>query len=177
MNFKEYLVKRKLRASEKAVIFLLYLSAVLFLLCCIMYLRILGGAENLLAVGGFYLAYVLSSRLKKEYEYIFVEDSVDIDVIMNESKRKQLITFSVKEIEVMASMKDENHNGRLNEQFDRVIDATTGRECANVYFVILDNKGKTIVKFEPTMSCLEYMKQYAPRKIFITDTDEDNDFE
>lgn len=178
MDFKEYLVKRRLRLAEKTVIALLYLSALLFAMCCFMYLgKYLGGIENLLIVGGFYLAYILSAKLKKEFEYTIVEDSVDIDVIFNESKRKSLISFSVKNIEVMASMKDVNHNDRLKEHFDRVIDASTWKKDANVYFVILESKGKTIIKFEPSLSCLEYMKKYAPDKIHIYDTDDDGEFE
>ncbi|MBR5218666.1 MAG: hypothetical protein IKV89_02945 [Clostridia bacterium] len=178
MNYKEYLVKRKLGAAERLVTVLLYFGAFMLALCCLYYLRVLGGAENLLAVGAFYLAYVLASRLKKEFEYIIVEDSLDIDVIFNASKRKNLISFSVKQIEVMAAITDEKYNGRLKENFDKVIDASTWKKGALVYFAILENKGqKTIVKFEPSLSCLEYMKKYAPDKIHISEAAEDNEFE
>lgn len=178
MDFKEYLVKRKLGTAEILVTVLLYFGAFMLALCCLYYLRVLGGAETLLAVGGFYLAYILAGRLKKEFEYIIVEDSVDIDVIFNASKRKNLISFSVKQIEVMAAINDENYNGRLKESFDKVIDASTWKKGAAVYFAILEHKGqKTIVKFEPSVSCLEYMKKYAPDKIHISNAAEDNEFE
>lgn len=178
MDFKEYLVKRKLGAVERMVSVMLYFAAFMFMLCCLSYLRMLGGVESLLAVGGFYLAYMLSSRLKKEFEYTMVEDSVDIDVIFNESKRKNLVSFSVKEIEIMAAMKDTKYNGRLKENFDKVVDASTHKTNATVYFVIFDNKGqRTIVKFEPSVSCLEYMKKYAPDKIHINAAAEEDEFE
>ncbi|MBQ8391225.1 MAG: hypothetical protein IJX50_01605 [Clostridia bacterium] len=178
MNYKEYLVKRKLGAAEILATVMLYFAAFMLALCCLYYLRMLGGIESLLAVGAFYLAYILASRLKKEFEYIIVEDSVDIDVIFNASKRKNLISFSVKQIEVMAAMNDTKYNSRLKEQFDKVIDASTWKKGAVVYFTILEHKGqKTIVKFEPSASCLEYMKKYAPDKIHISEATEDSDFE
>lgn len=178
MNYKEYLVKRKLGAAEILAMVMLYFAAFMLALCCLYYLRMLGGIESLLAVGAFYLAYILASRLKKEFEYIIVEDSVDIDVIFNASKRKNLISFSVKQIEVMAAMNDTKYNSRLKKQFDKVIDASTWKKGAVVYFAILEHKGqKTIVKFEPSASCLEYMKEYAPDKIHISEATEDSDFE
>lgn len=178
MDFKEYLVKRKLGTAEKLVTVMLYFAAFMLALCCLYYLRMLGGAENILAVGGFYLAYILSSRLKKEFEYTIVEDSVDIDVIFNKSKRKNLVSFSVKDIEVMAAIKDEKYKGRLNGRFDKIIDASTWKKDATVYFVIFENKGqKTILKFEPSVSCLEYMKKYAPDKIHISVAVEEDEFE
>ncbi len=178
MNYKEYLVKRKLGAAEMLLTVLLYFAAFMLALCCLYYLRGLGGVASLLAVGAFYLAYMLASKLKKEFEYIIVEESVDIDVIFNASKRKNLISFSVKQIEVMAAMTDEKYNGRLKENFDKVIDASTWKKGAAVYFTILENQGqKTIVKFEPSFSCLEYMKKYAPDKIHISNAAEDNEFE
>ena len=178
MDFKEYLVKRKLGIEEKLVTVMLYFAAFMLAMCCIYYLRILGGAETLLAAGAFYLAYILSSRLKKEFEYIMVENSVDIDVIFNESKRKNLVSFSMKDIEIMASMKDEKYSGRLKEHFDKVIDATTRRKDTIVYFVIFEDKGqKTILKFEPSVSCLEYMKKYAPKKVFIYEGHSENEYE
>ncbi len=178
MNYKEYLVKRKLGAAEILVTVMLYFAAFMLALCCLYYLRMLGGIESLLAAGAFYLAYILASRLKKEFEYIIVEDSVDIDVIFNASKRKNLISFSVKQIEVMAAINDAKYNSRLKEQFDKVIDASTWKKGAVVYFTILENKGqKTIVKFEPSLACLEYMKKYAPDKIHISTAADDNEFE
>ncbi len=178
MNYKEYLVKRKLGIAEILATVMLYFAAFMLALCCLYYLRMLGGIESLLAVGAFYLAHILSSRLKKEFEYIIVEDSVDIDVIFNASKRKNLISFSVKQIEVMAAVNDTKYNSRLKEQFDKVIDASTWKKGAAVYFAILENKGqKTIVKFEPSLSCLEYMKKYAPDKIHISTAANDNEFE
>lgn len=167
MDFQEYLVKRKLGTAEKAVTVLLYVAAFFFMLCCVVYLRF-GGVESLLAVAGYWGAYILASRLKKEFEYVCTEHLVDIDVIFNESKRKSLISFSVKKVEILASVKDDMYKHLLNGQFDSVIDATTWRKDATVYFAVLEKEGKRVlVKFEPPLKCLEYLKAYAPSKVKI----------
>ena len=172
MDFQEHLVKRKLGASERIVTVLLYVAAFFFMLCCITYLRGLAGVENLLAVGGFWGAYILASRLKKEFEYVCTEDMVDIDVIFNASKRKSLISFSVKKAEIIASMKDDMYKHLRQAQFDTVIDATTLTKDAAVYFAVVEKEGKRLlVKFEPPLKCLEYLKVYAPSKVKIYNPD------
>ena len=179
MNYKEYLIKRNIGAMERIAIILLYVAAFFVMLCCFTFLNFLGGVQGIIAVGAFFLAYFLAGKLKKEFEYTFMDDSVDIDIIYNQSRRKKLISFSVKDVELIASMKDEAHNHRRKEDFDKVIDASSWRADVAVYFVILHHQGqKTAIKFEPPYSCLKLMKKYAPDKVFISDSDVvDNDFE
>lgn len=167
MDFNEYMIKRNKGAKEILLTALLYIAAAILALASLIFLSSFGGIGLLLACGFFYGAYKLSSRMNKEFEYICTEDNIDIDVIMNTSSRKRLISFSIKEVELIASVRDGNYNSRLNEHFSKVIDATTARRDANVYFAIVDKKERTLVKFEPPYSILSNLRKYAPSKVHI----------
>lgn len=169
MEFNEYMIKRNKTGMEKFLSFLLYVAATILSVIGFTFLAGAGlGSISLLLVCGLYFgAHKLSARMNKEFEYICTEDNIDIDVIMNTSSRKRLISFSIKDVEVIASVKDDNYKQRLNEEFVKKIDATTSRKDANVYFAIVDKKGKTLVMFEPPYSILSNLYKFAPSKVHI----------
>lgn len=170
MEFNEYMIKKNKTTKEIFLSLLLYIAAAILSGIGFVALTMvgLGSLALLLVCGLFYGAFKLSSKMNKEFEYICTEDTIDIDVIMNATSRKRLISFSIKEVELIASVNDENYKTRLNEQFEKVIDATTARKDANVYFAIVEKKGKTLVKFEPPHSILSNLHKYAPSKVRIT---------
>lgn len=171
MNFNEYMIKRKKGAKEILLSILLYIAATLvsFFIFAFAFGRVnsLGGILLLAVVGAYYGAFWLSSRMNREFEYIITGDSVDVDVIMNAKTRKRLVSFSVDEIVVLASEKDNMHNAPLKESFDKTFDATSGSKEANVYFAVLDKNEKTLLRFEPTYRMLENLRKYSPSKVHI----------
>ena len=167
MEYKEYLIKRNKNSIEKVLTLLLYLAATVLAFPCFTLLMGFGGIGLLLAVGMYYGAHKISARFNREYEYTITGDGVDIDVIYNKTSRKRLISFSVREAIVLASVKDENHKHYLNGTFDKEISATTNRKDANVYFAVVEADGKILVKFEPPHTALEILKKHAPSKVFM----------
>lgn len=173
MEFNEYMIKRKKGVKEKLLSVLIYFAAtVVALALLVMFLGKAGGFGGILllaVVGVYFGAFKLSSRMNKEFEYIITGDSLDIDVIMNTTARKRLLTFSVEDIEILASVKDSAYNSILNQQFEKTIDATSGRRDANVYFAVIDKTSKILLKFEPTYTMLTNLRKYSPSKIHIYD--------
>ena len=169
MDFKEYLVKRNKSVVERILTVLIYLSALVLSCVCLFKIPSVAGFGALLAVGCFYGAYRLSSRFKREYEYIITGDSVDIDVIYNAANRKRLISFSIKDVRILAAINDVNYTQMAKGSFGKTIDATTNRKDANIYFAILEKNGGTLVKFEPPYAALEMLKKHAPSKVVISE--------
>lgn len=167
MEYKEYLVKRNKNGKEKFLTLLLYFAATILAVICLSLLMGFGGIGLLLAVGMYFGAHKISARFNREYEYTITGDGVDIDVIYNKTSRKRLISFSVREVAVLASVKDENHKHYLNGAFDKEISATTNSKDANVYFAVMEADGRTLVKFEPPHRALEILKKHAPSKVFM----------
>lgn len=167
MEYKEYLVKRNKSIKEKILTVLLYLAATVLAFLCFVLLLNLGGIGLLLAVGMYFGAHKISAKFNREYEYTITGDGVDIDVIYNKTSRKRLISFSAREADVIASVKDENYKHYLNGTFDKEISATTNSKDANVYFAVVEANGRTLVKFEPPRAALEMLKKHAPSKVFM----------
>lgn len=173
MEFNEYMIKRNKGVKGILLSVLLYFAATaVALLLLVIFLskaRGFGGVMMFAIIIVYFAAYKFSSKMNKEFEYILTGDSLDIDVIMNATSRKRLITVGVEDIEVLASVKDIAHNARLNEKFDKVIDATSRRKDANVYFAVVNKNCKILIKFEPPYTMLTNLRKYSPSKICIYD--------
>jgi len=103
--FKEQLVAKKRTIKDYILVILIMLVAIVLLLFVIPML----GTFSLLAVALILFGtYWLIQRFDIEYEYILTNDELDVDKIIGKSKRKKLLTVSVKEFEIMAHV-----NGKL----------------------------------------------------------------
>ncbi len=169
MNFHEYIIKRKKGPKEILLSILIYLGAsVLAVVPLILLLPTgLASVAALLSFGCFFIAHKISSGMNKEYEYIFTQDNICVDVIMNASRRKRLISFSLAETDIIAPVEDDNYKAELNAKYDKVIDATSRSEHVTVYFAVISAERRTLVKFEPPHAVLEELFKYAPSKIKI----------
>lgn len=167
MEFKEYMIKREPNLKDTLITVLAYILAIVIGVSLFPILMIFGGLALLVVVGLLYFAYHFTSRFKKEFEYIVTEDCIDIDVIMNKSKRKRLLTFNIAQMEIIASVKDTNYNHMLKRSFDKTIDATSRKSDANVYFALVEKNGKTLLKFEPPREMLEMIQRYSRSKVHI----------
>ena len=167
MAFKEHMVKREIGIKDIFIILIVNIVAVVLGVIAFSYVAKFGGIALLVAVGVVYFSYLFASRRKKEFEYICTDDNMDIDVIMNKSKRKRLLSFDISHTEIIAPVKDEQYKHMLEKNFDRKIDATSKRKGAIVYFAIIEKDEKTLLKFEPTREILEILQRYARSKVHI----------
>jgi len=109
------------------------------------------------------LVWFLISRLNVEYEYLYVNGDLDIDKIMNKSKRKRIFSTNVKEMELLAPL----GCPRL-DQFGnvKVINLSSGQADARLYAMIVANGGQTAkLIFEPNDTIIEGLFMLAPRKV------------
>ncbi len=166
MTFNEHIIQRKRDSKEIVISVILYLAATVLAALSIMFLIMLPQIAVLIAALFYYLAYRISSNMKKEFEYIFTQDSVTIDVIMNASRRKRLLTFNAAELEILAPI--EGLSTIRNTNFEKTIDATSKSKIAAVYYAVVSKEDKRIlVKFEPPYSFLKEFYKYAPSKITL----------
>ena len=70
----------------------------------------------LISGGLAYGAYVLKNNQRIEYDYTFTNGILDIAKIINNSKRKKLLSLDVKEFEVVAPISDEGFKRMLNHK-------------------------------------------------------------
>ena len=169
MAYKEYMIKKQKDVGAKLFTVLMYVAAsVISIIAFLLLMPIgFGSAVALIIAGAFYGAYRLSGNMNKEFEYIVTEDIIDVDVIVNKSKRKRLISFNLESVKVLADINDAQFKHYLNESFDTVIDATSGRKDKKVYFAIVEKTNKVLVKMELTESIVQGLYEISPSKIHI----------
>lgn len=106
---------------------------------------------------------IMFQRLKVEYEYLFVNGDLDIDKIMNKSRRKKMFSANVADMELLAPI----DTAQLRQfQNARTYDFTSGTGQGNEYAMIVSDQGelKKIV-FEPNDMIIEGFFLMAPRKV------------
>ncbi len=131
---------------------------------CIM----IGLATNvLITISGLLLeliAYLLKLNCKIEYEYLYLDKELSIDMIKNQAKRKKLVKYSVSTLQVMAP----SDSARL-EQYaqQKVKDFSAETEGFTSYDAIFEGKeGLERVLLNANEEYLNAMRMCAPRAIF-----------
>ena len=100
-------------------------------------------------------AMFLMSFLNVEYEYVFTNGELDIDIIYNRSRRKRLFSTVVKDFEIMAHVEDNVHMGAFGGA-QEVINCHSGEIGPNTYAFLAKIKGKRAkVVFEPNEKMLK----------------------
>ena len=102
-----------------------------------------------------------------EFEYSFIDGSVDIDKIIAKKKRKRVVSFDIRDAELMAGIYNDNHNGVLKNtpRTVSVIDAAVhGRN--DVWFVDVTDGGKrSLIMFCPSERMVEALWKNNPKAV------------
>ncbi len=106
---------------------------------------------------------LMFQNLNVEYEYGFVNGDLDIDKIMNKSRRKRMFSTDADQMELLAPV------GAVElMQYKKVktYDYTSGKGNAEIYALIASNKGELCkILFEPNETIVEGFFVKAPRKV------------
>ena len=107
----------------------------------------------------------LPSLMFQEYEIIFCDGQIDVDVIRKGRKRKHIRRFDLVNADIVAHISDK----RLKDYIiDWKKDYSSGIKSDNTYALVLRNNDRHgMVIFEPTDRMLECIKNKMPRKTFI----------
>ncbi len=164
--FKEQIVKKQNCKSKNIKNFFIYFICGFIGLISIAIIPIIGifvaGAIGF----GIYLFY---TRQNQEFEYVITNNNFDIDVIYNRSKRKQVLSLDIKEIQLMTYV---SNKGKENEfrNITKTLDFSSGVNNENTMHFITTIKGeKTIVVIEPNENILDGIKIYLHSRILILD--------
>ena len=163
--FTEVLLKRKRGVKEY---FVLVPVAVLGALLTLAYYMlpippIFGGVGLFVIFMMWWGIYLLFSKNNLEFEYTVTNSDVDIDMIVAKRKRKRLISFTAKDIQIMAPIKQLG-----NEKFDKEIDASSHDDRFDVYFIDVKTRdGRTKILVNPSEKMLNILKTFRPQNIVI----------
>ncbi len=116
-------------------------------------------ALTLMLIGiAIFLAYRRIKNLNVEYEYCYTDGILDIDIIKNKAKRKQIFSGMVEEFDTVCPHDDKQHLAMYLSLPE--VDCTSGKNKDNTYVFVASFKGKKKrYKFEPCEEIVKAMRQ------------------
>jgi hypothetical protein len=161
--FKEQLIKAEQTTKDKILRGLVIAATVLISLVALA----LGGAfvGPLIILAVIWGCIYVQAMFKKEYEYSLTNEELDIDVIYNKERRKRLTSVNLKNMNIMASIKDERHKDSILRA-QHTMDASDGKETNDTYVIVAStSKGLTRILITPNEQMLGLMYKQAPNKV------------
>ena len=109
--------------------------------------------------------YVFLPRLKVEYEYTYVNGSVDVAAVYSKQSRKKLDELELTEAECIAP----SGSAVLNDYGDtfRVVDYSTGSEKNPPYVAVFGGSDRRKVSLQMNDTMLEDLRARMPRRVFL----------
>ena len=140
------------------------LACIVLLLAAVVASQYTGGYAGL---GGLvyaaiiYGTYILIRNSNEEYEYIFTDGEVDIDVIRGRSRRKRMLTIKPRDVEVMAKVTGGLYESYKNNQSIKQHLNFSDNNVHNQYFVVLTaSSTKKLVLISPSERFITSIKPH-----------------
>jgi len=159
--FYEQLVTAKKSSAYSACNILTYIFGGLGLLA-------LGMRQMIIAIPLILISaalYFYKGNLFVEFQYDFTNGEIDVDKILEMKKRKRVISFDIKKVELLAP-ENSDHVKNYSKNTVSTIDAMNPHSSEKVYnaYIMQDNQ---IIKlrFAPNEKFLDFCYKYNPRAV------------
>lgn len=162
-DLMEYLVAQKVTKKS------LFIRSLFFALIPVCIYWFVIGYPWVLFIGlaGFFLAkLVVFPRTKIEYEYLYCDRTITVDVIYGQSKRKTIDEIRLDRVEVMApvgSHRLDDYKNRIKETKDYW--SLEESDLHKPYALVLQDNKKIILDLPPEF--VKMVQNNAPRKVFM----------
>ena len=140
----EVLLKKKTTLKDRVKVVLLSFMVVVADVFCLLFTRIGLMLLPVLVILSCVAIYYIVKYNDIEFEYILVNDELDIDKIMGKSKRKKLVTVKRTQIVSYERVTASNYE-TYRKQSSRVIMAASSENNINNYYIALADNRKTVV--------------------------------
>lgn len=163
-SFVEQLVVKKKSIGQIIAAVGIFAIAILLLALSVLLIRVVGALSAILITGVFYGAWYLLTAQNIEYEYCITNDSIDIDCIVAQRRRKRIVSVNGKKIESAGKYLPAEWE---NRSMDRVVVAAPSKDEDNLYYFTYHSKkkGHTLVVFQPDDRVKESFYQGLPRLV------------
>jgi len=107
----------------------------------------------------------LFRRYNIEYEYVFTNGDLDIDRIINKSRRKSALSVNVRSFVTMVPVTNKDYEREVSN-YTKLMDFSSGTVKDNTYAVIFEkDKNRVKMIFEPDEQMFKAIRSYIPRVI------------
>lgn len=160
-NFYEQLENTEETSKYKTMKIAMYVFGVIALLClssvliipCILFL--------ILAVATFFM----KKKAYVEYEYVLTNGVIDIDAIYEQRKRKRLLSFDAKDMELLAEA-NSNYVKDFSNKPDKELSCFQPKTTKVVYVAMITGGVERVqFSFTPDKGFLDLCYKYNPRAV------------
>ena len=111
------------------------------------------------------VVFFLWRKIDREYEYIYTDGNLDVDVIYGRSARKRLLSADTRDFQFIAYGGSTAYHAKIEAKYDKTLDRGAGGIRDNSYVGVVTRGDKTIkLIFEPDERMVAALKRYIPRK-------------
>ena len=169
--FIEQIVKKRRSLSDALIVLALSAASVILSL----FLFLLSAKFSMFSTififaiaAVFYFAYLFATSRNLEYEYSMVNHEIDIDKIMNQKRRKRLITLNVKKMEAFGKKgRGADYERYISDSSVKKIYACADKTADNVFYAVYFNEGnKYMLLFSPKQEIIDMIVKFNPRENF-----------
>ncbi len=111
------------------------------------------------------LFYTLAQTVRVEYDYTLTNGTLDIAKILNDKKRKKLVSIDVANILEMRPITDDGFQRYFKDRNIKKVNIFLNRGEHLYYMVFVKDDSKVVIVFEPDEQMVEYMKLFNPDNI------------
>lgn len=160
-TFYELLVPRFQRATDRIV---LIVAASVAIIATIISFIINPLLSLVMVILDFLFYYFILPKFYVEYEYIFLHQELDIDVIYKKAKRKSLISLNLKEARIIAPA---DSNRLVRNDVNKTLDYSSHDSQKKPYAIIIPlNQSLTRVLFQPDEKMISLLQKSFPSTFF-----------
>ncbi len=166
-NFAEQLVRKCPNSSDRfrKTMVIIGGAAIILLLAGVFVLTIgspLSLFAVILALGTGFGVYYIVSRMYVEYEYTFTNGELDVDKIINQTKRTEMVIVEVRDFTDFGRY-DEN----MKETEEMTVISASDGVLKHEYYADFDHAeyGSTRLIFAPDERIMENIKKFLPAKL------------
>ncbi len=158
-NFYEQLV-----TSEKSIIYsLVNILTYIFGALAILSFRYIIVAVILAVLAG--VCFYFKRFLFVEYEYDFTNGEIDVDAIYEKQRRKRLLTFDARDIELLAE-ENSNYVKDFSNKPQKEMNLYPKGSSAGIYTAMITGGAERLqLKFAPNERFLDLVFKYNPRAV------------
>ena len=171
-HFHEEIVVRRKRGLYNLLYFVLALTAIVLALLAatsLMYImntfdfNLVNIIQLLISGGLAVLLWINKDKMRLEYEYSFTNGLVEIAQVMNNSRRKELVSFKMREVESFGTGDDPRLQDYLARKDAKRIIAVLNRHAPLCYVFTKKNERNYLVVMEPKPELAQLMQTYYER--------------
>lgn len=113
-------------------------------------------------------SYFIIPKTDLEYEYLFVNGDMDIDMVMSKAKRKRVISLKISEADLVAPLTSHRMDYYNGNQKLKILDYSSGNSD-HKRLAVITRHGNDLCKIiiEPDEHMAQAIKNSAPSKVFF----------